>query len=88
MNGDRHMKTSTMEKAMSQNFTHSYKDPFLEFTVEAQNDEHTHGNVHDLVEAILKVMECTSEWKKFELYVVVKAQKTSQDDWQQDPDLA
>ena len=73
---------------MSQDFKYSYKDAFLEVTLEAQNDEHSWGNVHDLIEATLKIIKCSNDWKKCELYVVVKSQGKSQDDWKPAPDLA
>ena len=57
---------------MNQEFKHSYKDSSLEFSVEAYNDEGEWANLQELIEAMLKVVKCTSDWKKFELYVVVK----------------
>lgn len=57
---------------MSQDFKHSYKDSFLEFSIEAKNDEHSWGDVQELIKAILKVVKCTDDWKQFELYVVIK----------------
>ena len=57
---------------MDQEFKHSYKSPFLEFSVEAYNDEGEWANLQELIEVMLKVVKCTSNWQKFELYVVVK----------------
>ena len=85
---------------MDQAFKHSYKDSFLEFSVEAYNDDGEWANLHELIEAMLKVVKCTSDWKQFEFYVVVKSQGKSQgksqvksqgkshDDWKPAPDLA
>lgn len=73
---------------MNHIFKHSYKDATLEVTLEAQNDGHSWANIQDLTKALLDIVKSTRQWKKFELYVVVKSQKKSQDDWQQDPDLA
>ena len=57
---------------MDQEFKHSYKSSFLEFSVEAYNDEGEWANLQELIEVMLKVVKCTSNWQKFELYVVVK----------------
>ena len=77
---------------MNQDFKHSYKDSSLEVTLEAQNDQHSWANIQDLTKALLDIVKCTSDWKKFELYIVVKSQVKSQgksqDHWQPDPDLA
>ena len=73
---------------MNQDFKHSYKDSSLEVTLEAQNDEHSWANAQELMKAVLELVKCTSDWKKFELYIVVKSQGKSQDDWRPDPDLA
>ena len=54
---------------MSQDFKHTYKDAILEVTVEAQSDK-TQANPHELMEAVLKIVRCTDNWEKFELYVV------------------
>ena len=73
---------------MNQNCKHTYQDAFLEVTLEAQNDEHSWANAQELMKAVLELVKCTSDWKKFELYIVVKSQGKSQDDWRPDPDLA
>ena len=57
---------------MDQEFKHSYKSSFLEFSVEAYNDEGEWANLQELIEVMLKVVKCTSNWQKFGLYVVVK----------------
>lgn len=68
------------------------QDSSLEVTLEAQNDEHSWANVEKLMGALLDIVKCTSDWKTFELYVVVKSQGKSQgksyDDWKPAPDLA
>ena len=46
---------------MDQAFKHSYKDSFLEFSVEAYNDDGEWANLHELIEAMLKVVKCTSD---------------------------
>ena len=73
---------------MNQNCKHTYQDAFLEVTLEAQNDEHSWANAQELMKAVLELVKCTSDWKKFELYIVVKSQGKSYDDWKPAPDLA
>lgn len=85
---------------MKQKFKHSYKDSCLEFHVEACNDEDEWANLQELIEALLKVIKCTYDWKQFEFHVVVKEEQqrerhnTSQtshnpyNDWRTPPDLA
>ena len=66
---------------MSQEFKHTYQDDFLEVTLEAQNDEHSWANIQDLTKALLDIVKCVSDWKKFELYVVVKECNKEHDDY-------
>ena len=51
---------------MNQNCKHTYQDAFLEVTLEAQNDEHSWANAQELMKAVLELVKCTSDWKKFE----------------------
>jgi len=66
---------------MNHIFKHSYKDATLEVTLEAQNDGHSWANIQDLTKALLDIVKCTSDWKKFELYIVVKECNKEHDDY-------
>ena len=66
---------------MNQNCKHTYQDAFLEVTLEAQNDEHSWANAQELMKAVLELVKCTSDWKKFELYIVVKECNKEHDDY-------